>query len=324
MNRKLSIAVLLLLTSLLCALPLTGCGAKRTGANQASISFSKISLPEPGKVEPFQGCGAPYVLGMISAYNGRDFGSPGWRRVSLDLITNGQISRSFTVVNLWKDERDEVKTLFLLQEPKGLCGTNYMLDEDKVGTSAPDMKVYLFLPSGERQALEIESSRFNEGLLGSDFTYTDLRMQLPTRGYNYRLAGECKLHNEPTWVIEAAPASEEIQQTSSWTRARFYLARNFQLLLGADYFADSKEGNEDEKPIKKMRVVSFEQINNVWTATQINMFTDDAHYSILKMKSARFGVANMDSRLFQINELSVLADNIRQGWTPEELDKRSR
>ncbi len=324
MNRKLSIAISLLLTSLLCGLPLSGCSAKRTDASQTRISVPKISLPEPSKVEPFQGCGAPYTLGIVNAYNARDFGSPGWRRVSLDLITNGQTSRSFTVVNLWKNERNEVKTLFLLQEPKGLCGTNYLLDEDKVGTSVPDMKVYLFLPSGQRQVLEIEPSKFNEGLLGSDFTYTDLRMQLPTRGYNYRLAGECNFNNEPTWVIEAEPSSREIQQTSNWARARFYLARGFQLLLGADYFADSEEGNGDKKLIKKMRVVSFEQINNVWTATQINMFTDEDHYSILKMKDARFGLAKMDSRLFQVNELSVLADNIRQGWTPEELDGRTR
>jgi hypothetical protein len=324
MNRKLSIAVLLLLTSILCALSLSGCGVKRTDASQARRSFPAINLPEPGKVEPFQGCGAPYVLGTINAYNARDFGSPGWRRVSLDLITNGQISRSFTVVNLWKDEQGEVKTLFLLQEPKGLCGTNYLLDEDKAATSVPDMKVYLFLPSGQRQVLEIEPSKFNEGLLGSDFTYTDMRMQLPAKGYNYRLAGQCELHNEPTWVIEAEPASEEIRQTSNWAHARFYLARNFQFLLGADYYTDSEEGNGGSKPSKKMRVVSFEQINNVWTATQINMITDENHYSILKMKDARFKLPKMDSRLFQVNELSALADNIRQGWTPEELDRRAR
>lgn len=319
MNRRLSITVALALFSFACALSFSGCGGNRTDAGQIRKGVLKANLPEPGKIEAVQGAGVPSVSELISGYNARNFGSPGWRRVSLDLITNGQLTRAFTVVNLWKDDKQEVRTLFLLQEPTGLRGTNYLLAERRAAAEIPDMKVFLFLPSGERQVLEIEPSKFNEGLLGSDFTYTDLRMQLPTGGYNYKLAGQCVLNNEPVWVLEAEPVSETVRQSSNWSLARFYLAQKFQFLIGADYYTDSEESEGGRKLSKKMRVVNFEQINNVWTATEINMHSDENHYSILKMKDARFGLPKIDARLFQSNELSVLADSIRAGWTPEKL-----
>lgn len=321
MNRKLFSAIMLVLIGVLGAFSLSGCGVKRTEAGQVLAASPKVNLPEPGKVEPLPDVTRPDVTTLLKAYNTRNFGSPGWRRVSLDLITNGETSRSFTVINLWKDERGEVRTLFLLQEPQGLSGTNYLLAEYKAGVEVPDMKVYLFLPAGQRQVLEIEPSKFNEGLLGSDFTYTDLRMQLPTRGYNYRLAGQCRLHNEPTWVIEAEPASEVARQSSTWVLARFYLAQNFQFLLGADYYSESEEEG-GKRLSKRMRVETYEQANNVWTATEIRMFTDEDHYSILKMKDAHFTLSSLDSQLFQTQTLPLLADDLRRGWTPETMGSR--
>jgi hypothetical protein len=308
------------------ALPLSGCASR-------SATPSKTPLNPQGETTPVQSelvierpadSALPGAADLVAAYNTRNFGSPGWRSVHLELITEGTLTRSFTVINLWKSEVGKTRTLFLLQKPEGLSGTNYLLTEGETAPESLDMRVHLFLPAGRRQVLEIEPSNFNEGLLGSDFTYTDLRMKLPVQGYGYRIIGQSVIDNEPVWVLEAEPESEAIRRATSWSLARFYLARNFQFLLGADYFNRPEEAIEPARPAKRMRVEKFEQNEGVWTATRIVMFGSTNRYSVLTLRNAHFTVSDIGSEIFLPEKLPLLADQIRQGWSPENLQAFQR
>jgi hypothetical protein len=311
----------LFLASLMGAVPLSGCAPKTPTASKTLLPApkDKASIQSEVVIEGLPNAGVPEAAQLVTAYNTRNFGSPGWRSVHLELMTEGTLTRSFTVINLWQSEAEKTRTLFLLQKPDGLSGTNYLLTESTTASEALDMRVHLFLPSGNRQVLEIEPSNFNEGLLGSDFTYTDLRMKLPLHGYRYRIAGQAMLGNEPTWVLEAEPDSEATRRATSWSLARFYLARNFQFLLGADYFSRPEEAIEPARPARRMRVEKFEQSEGVWTATRIVMFGSTDRYSVLTLRNAHFAVSNIDSTIFLPEKLALLADKIRQGWSPENL-----
>src|SRR5436309_1100450 len=70
------------------------------------------------------------ALSIVQAYNSRNFGNPGWRRVHLDLKSGATVTRSFDVVNLWQRDGDVVRTLFVLVRPATLGGTDYLLLED--------------------------------------------------------------------------------------------------------------------------------------------------------------------------------------------------
>lgn len=307
------------LTVTLLLLSAFGCNSKSAIVNQyppkadEGVKFLPPEMPVINKVAD---ANARDATDLIKKYNSRNFGSPGWRRVYLELLTGTDVTRTFTVTNLWKRDNEVVKTLFLLEEPKGFSGTNYLLTE-KAEASAPNMQVHLFLPAGERRVLEVAPDNFEEGLLGSDFTYNDLRMQFPSQDFNYLVVGESVLGSEPVWVVEAKPSSPKAQQITSWVLARLYFAKRFDFLMGADYYASSINQKDEPGLNKQMRVESLEQIDGVWTATKMVMFGLEKRASILSLKEARFSLKELDSRILSPAQLPELADKIHQGWKPE-------
>ena len=301
---------------------LSGCHSKSTTNNSTVTNANeetKLPKAEVVTLEKITGAESPNASELIASYNSRNSGSPGWRRVSMELFTDGALTRAFTVVNIWHVEKDRAHMLFLLEEPKGLTGTNYLLQEQ--GDKPPEMEVHLFLPAGERRVLAVDPGNFDEGLLGSDFTYNDVRMRLPVQDFRYRVVGKSVLRNEPVWVLEAEPTSELTRRSRLWKHANFYLARNFQFLLGVDYFSGSADEQSSAPLLKPMRVESFKQINGAWTATKMLMFGSEGRSTALTLKDAQFGVANIDSSLFTVEKLPSLADKIRQGWVPEDIQR---
>jgi hypothetical protein len=307
-----------LLSVIFISVVLSGCRPTSVTNNSTSSNVNTESrLPEPEKVsvEKIPDKDIPNVSKLVDDYNGRNFGSPGWRRVLMELMTDSAVTRTFTVVNLWRSDNNAVRTLFLLEEPQGLSGTNYLLQEER--DKLPDMQVSLFLPAGERRVLGVAPSNFSEGLLGSDFGYHDMRMQLPVKGYRYSLKGQASLLNESVWVVEAEPITDQTRKINSWSTAHLYLARNFPFLLGADFYGKSEKGTDTSSLLKQMRVQGLKQIDGVWTATRITMYGQDKHTSVLKLKEAGFNSAKIDPDLFLPKELPGLSERVRQGWTLE-------
>lgn len=305
-----AILILLLLFALLL---FPGCGSRqgatdlRTGRNGGGAVPSVI-------IQPLSHSSGTDASKIINAYNTRNVGSPGWRRVIMELFTNGSVTRTFTVVNLWFASEDTVSTLFLLESPKGLSGTNYLLREWTNKT--PEMRVNLFLPAGERKVLEVAPNNFDEGLLGSDFSYNDIRMQLPMRGYRYTLVGEGVLNAEPVWIVESLPSAPQSRATTSWDRADLYFARDFPFLLGADYLRTSEDSANGPVMVKQMRVDKLKQIAGSWTAIHMTMYSDQNRRSELTLNDAEFNSDTFDRKLLSPDELQVVADEVRRGWQP--------
>jgi hypothetical protein len=245
------------------------------------------------------------ALALIEAYNARSFGNPGWRRVRLELRNGDVVTRTLTVANVWREEDGgAVRMLFVLERPEGLKGTNYLLIEDpRVPAS---MQVFLNLPAGNRRVLTIQPSRFDEGLLGSDFGYRDLRMKIPTAGFELRLLGRRSLRGQSAWAVEAVPVSPEARQGAAWGRSVYYLAEKDPVLLGADHFQTAA----DRKPIKEMRVHGLRRIDGAWTETRIVMTAADRRSSVLSLVDFRAAVPGADVSLFVPELLPTVADRL--------------
>jgi outer membrane lipoprotein-sorting protein len=247
---------------------------------------------------------ANQALRLVEAYNARSFGNPGWRRVRLELKSGSTVTRGFTVVNVWQQQGRAVRTLFLLERPDNLRGTNYLLTEDPDDPAG--MKVFLHLPAGRRRVLSIQPSHFDEGLLGSDFGYRDLRMKIPTAGFAFRLLGRHRLLGRSAWAVEARPASAETRQGASWERSVYYLAQTDPILLGADHFRSAA----DPAPAKRMRVHGVRRIDGAWTETLISMTAPDGRSSVLSLVDFRAAVADLDTALFSPEVLPVAAERL--------------
>lgn len=306
---------------LVVALSLLVAGCRHEAMTGKEPATAKIEVaaaprqPEEGTIEPVAGADRTDALTLVKDYNARGLGSPGWRRVSLDLLNDSRVARSFVVVNLWERRADEVNTLFYLEQPAGLTGTSYLLSEKSRGGTEREIKVHIFLPAGERRVLEVAADNLDEGLLGSDFTYNDLRMKLPVQGYRYRLAGRSMLSNRAAWVVEAEAAVPAAERVTKWTRARFYLAHDFPFLLGADYFEPSETGRTATRLVKRMRVESLEQRGTTWTATRMTMYGKEQHSSVLTLRDARFKLDALGSQLLTPDSLPTLPSRLRlRGW----------
>lgn len=281
-------------------------------AGEAARTPAAPTAPESPAVEPVAGDAGPDVASLLKGYNGRDVGSPGWRRVSLELLNGVEVARSFTVVTLWEGRGDEVRTLFYLEWPPGLKGTSYLLSERGAGAL-----VNIFLPAGERRVLEVAPDDLDEGLLGSDFTYNDMRVLLPPEGYDYRLAGQTILAGRPAWAVDAVPTKPDARRATGWGRARLYLARDFPFLLGADYFEREGGGTASVRPLRSMRVEALEQRDEVWTATRIRMYGGEGRASLLTLDDARFKVGEAWGQLLTPESLPTLPEQLgRRGLTP--------
>ncbi len=249
--------------------------------------------------------GAPDPARLIAAYNARSFGNPGRRLVKLELRSGQEVTRTFEVTNLWRQEGGAVRTVFVLEEPRGLRGTNYLLIEDP--REPTGMKVYLHLPAGDRRVLAVAPSHFDEGLLGSDFGYRDMRMQLPTRGFSLRTLGRETLLGRAVWIVEAT--LERGADPVSATISRFYLATDPPLLLGVDQLRAAAQGKPPEV-FKRMRVEGVREVDGAWTETRMVMTAPDDHSSVLTLEDFQPRYAPAQAELFEPAALATLIDTV--------------
>ncbi len=264
----------------------------------ASVLFSLCAVPAAAAGTA---AAPPDPARLIASYNSRNFGNPGRRLVRLELRSGAKVTRSFEVTNLWRQDGAVVRTVFVLTEPAGLRGTNYLLVEDP---SAPEgMKVFLHLPAGERRVLTVAPSHFDQGLLGSDFGYRDLRMRLPTRGFRFKTLGRETLLGREAWIVEATPEPVSGPQLVS----RYYLSASPPLLLGVDHLRPAA-GGQPAAVAKRMRVEGVEQVDGAWTETRMVMEGADGHSSVLSLEDFRPGYTPAGAALFEPAALPTLID----------------
>jgi hypothetical protein len=200
--------------------------------------------------------------------------------------------------------------LFYLEDPVGLRRTRYLQIEDQA--AAQELGVYLFLPAGGRQVMTIAPGSHGEGLLGSDFSYNDLRLKLPVHACNYRFLGSDVLDGRRVWKIEALQSRPELP----WNRAILYLAQDRPFLLGADYYSHAV--GQPDATVKIMRVQKFRDIGPVRTAVRMTMSARDGNSTIILLQDTRLGIRGISPAWLEPATLGSPAldgDPFRQmGW----------
>lgn len=263
------------------------------------LLFSPSSMAEAADEVP-----TPQLL--IERYNRRDTGASGARRVRLELSQHGQTTRVLKILQLWRQDTDEARSVFYLMEPAALAGTAYLLIEDLTqGT----MSVQLFLPAGSRKVLTIMPSRFHEGLLGSDLTYRDMTWFLHTGGGALVVGTESRqVGNLSSWPLDVKATSP----TEPWLR--HFLRKEPPYYLGADYYSEvAADGRPMRQPQKRLRVEGWEQREGVWTPTRIVMSAPEGRQSAMFLEAARFHLNELEPGLFEPSALPELGQALRSG-----------
>lgn len=115
-------------------------------------------------------------LAAWSRHCHRAVGASGIRRVRIEVLTAGVTILTYVIDHLWRLDDGEIRSLLRLSEPRGLAGTAVLMIERRGDASATEIYIKL---STARQPIAVEPQRAGERVLGTDFTYEDLRFWLP-------------------------------------------------------------------------------------------------------------------------------------------------
>src|ERR1051325_10078867 len=108
-----SIRLVILSACILGSIHLSAC-SKTANAPRTSATPNQTNATDPSRkleiekadLKPINET-IPSADKLIKAYNTRNLGSPGWRRVLMELITDNRVTSTFTVVNIWDHFENE-------------------------------------------------------------------------------------------------------------------------------------------------------------------------------------------------------------------------
>lgn len=191
---------------------------------------------------------APSIEDVLRLHEVRSFGQSGYREVSLEVSTKDEVTVAYSVTHIWQVTASECTSIYFLNKPSILKGTAVKVVERP---RDPNLDIWLSLRTSKRP-IHVDGSRSEESVLGTDFTYTDLRFWLPTDSY----------------VLEGKVREEGLLTLSGLRKGENGgLAR---LLIKFDvrsWWPVSIElwGTPDAEPTRAYRAERLTQIDGVWT-----------------------------------------------------------
>jgi hypothetical protein len=116
------------------------------------------------------------IAEVMDCHANRDFGISGFREIALKVFNAGTHVFTYQIFHIWKLEEMSCASLYFLAAPEILAGTAVKMVERP---NHSDMELWLHFRT-TREAIRVDPSKCEQFVLGTDFTYSDLRFWLPT------------------------------------------------------------------------------------------------------------------------------------------------
>jgi len=157
---------------------------------------------------------------------------------------------------------------------------------------------WLYLPA-LKKTKRIAAGDKSGSFMGSDFSYADLT-ERPLDLYEYELLQHSEVRGVPVWVIQAVPRTEEEVDETGYTKTVSFVRKDNYVVIRTKSWV--KKGNRH----KYFDVKKLEQIDGIWTATEMHMATKKGkkvlHRTVLKNSSVKFN-QDLGEDLFSIRRL---------------------
>jgi hypothetical protein len=247
-------------------------------------------------------CPAPLTVAeVIASHAGRDFGSSGLREVTLTVFTRDEPAVSYEIIHCWRLEEGPIcSSLFYLTKPAVLNGTAVKMVERPY---IDDIEIWLRLRTA-RNPIRVDSSRRDQMVLGTDFTYSDLRFWLPTDAME--ITGlELKGHPESGGCLVTARQNS----TSTVPREMRVVLDSTKWLPLTIEWLDS--AGAPERIYSATRLV---RVDGVWTPRVIEVLRPrDQYRSVITLRRAMHGFP-VDPDLFLTESLIQLSRSRFEVW----------
>ena len=188
-----------------------------------------------------------------------------------------------------RDPAGNYSTLIHFLEPKEINGTTLLLSDKGHNQS----KQYLYLPALGKLR-EIQGSQRATYLLGTDFSYEDLRKE-KTVEYRYQRQQDGKVGDKEVYVILALPADKQKLETSGYGSRLLYIEKDTYHILKIDYY------DESGKLLKTFRAYDYssEKIDGISKRPRRAVMTnhETGSTTVMVLQKSRLNYS-IDPRLF--------------------------
>lgn len=181
--------------------------------------------------------------------------------------------------------------LIKFNEPSTIRGVAFLSLRGK-GQGTSDQWIYF---PAYKKARRLSSQNRDESFLDSDFTNGDITFDYED-AFDFKVTGSEKVQGRDTYKVEGKikPARAE---GFAYAREVLYITKDNFLNLRTEFFDDKN------KLVKSLRVETWKQYQNRWTADKIVVENELTHHqSTLNFTARDFGEAPAD-RLFTLGNL---------------------
>ena len=233
---------------------------------------------------------------IMQAVDDRDDGDNGIMDLEMILIDKRGNERIRKIRSFGKDfGEDEYQLMFFLA-PADVKDTGFLTFD--YNDDSRDDDQWLYLPA-LKKTKRIAAGDKSGSFMGSDFSYADLT-ERPLDLYEYELLQHSEVRGVPVWVIQAVPRTEEEVDETGYTKTVSFVRKDNYVVIRTKSWV--KKGNRH----KYFDVKKLEQIDGIWTATEMHMATKKGkkvlHRTVLKNSSVKFN-QDLGENLFSIRRL---------------------
>ena len=233
---------------------------------------------------------------IMEKVDSRDDGDNLTANVEMVLIDkkNNRRVRKMKILN--KDKGKDTWKLQFFISPADVKDTGFLTydyyEEER------DDDQWLYLPD-LRKTKRIASSNKSGAFMGSDFSYADMTKRVLDE-WTYKLIKESEVNGHKVWLIEALPASKEVEGRYGFTKSVIFVRQD--LFMGVRAVHWLKEG----KKVKYQEMLGIEQIDGIWVSTESRMKTTKnkvtLHKTVMKWSDIKYNQA-IDDELFTVRRL---------------------
>ncbi len=233
---------------------------------------------------------------IMEKVDAREDGDNSTATQEMILIDKNGSKRIRQMKSFTKDKGDDSLRLIFFLSPADVKNTGFLTFDYYSGEKDDDQ--WLYLPE-LKKTKRIASSDKSSSFMGSDFSYSDMTRRV-IEEWKYKLLKEMEVRGKKVWLIEALPASEEVEERygykKSWVLVRqdiFYPVRGIHW---------TREGNK----VKYLDVKKLEKIDGIWIGTELDMKTTKnkrtLHRTILKISEVKFN-QQLKEEMFSVRRL---------------------
>ncbi|HEY9608728.1 outer membrane lipoprotein-sorting protein [Allocoleopsis sp.] len=244
---------------------------------------------------------------LIHNHRERELGNTGVRDIRIEVERDGKRLLYYLISHAWQIDGETCQSLFLLQEPHPFDGTAILMTEMKQ-SDIPKINLHL---RTSKNWLQLDFERAYERILGTDFSYNDVRFWLPLEKAKDLDTTSLEFNSSIYVNYPATQAARENLSKPYCYRVTF--DQQSWIPVSITYY------NNASSPIRIFKAESLQVIDGIWTPTLMSASIIGASsFSKMNLLDLKVGV-KLDAKIFDPQSVQMLIKDFGSTWLWEML-----